>query len=86
MMRILIIVLALTIVSFSCTSDADFEKGKAILEGQRYSGVVNTGYSAFCCSDEDTYSTGFTATDKNGNAVHGCFCSSLLKGITIRFE
>ena len=40
----------------------------------------------FCCDEKDTFSTGFEATDKNGNKVEGCFCSSVLKGVTVRFD
>ena len=70
----------------SCTSDNDFEKGKKQLENQGYTNIVNTGYNAFCCSNEDSFSTGFEAKDKNGNEVEGCFCSSVFKGVTVRFD
>lgn len=70
----------------SCSSNNDFNKGKQQLKNQGYTNISNTGYSFFCCSEEDTFSTGFKATDKNGNKVTGCFCSGLLKGITIRFD
>ena len=70
----------------SCTSNSDFEKGSKILESQGYSNVQNTGHSYFCCDEKDTYSTGFTAVGKDGTIVKGCFCSNLLKGITVRYE
>jgi hypothetical protein len=80
-------VLLLSAVFLSgCTSDNDFEKGKKQLETQGYTDVRNTGYNMFCCSDDDDFSTGFTAKDKQGNIVKGCFCSAIGKGITIRFE
>lgn len=71
---------------FSCTSDNDFEKGKKQLEQQGYTDIVNTGYNMFCCGEDDSFSTGFKCKDKNGNIVEGCFCSTALKGVTIRFE
>lgn len=53
---------------------------------QGYTDVESTGYDVFCCSDKDTFSTGFQCKDKQGNTVKGCICSGVLKGITIRFE
>ena len=70
----------------SCSSDNDFETGKQQLESQGYTDVENTGYNWLCCSKDDGFSTGFEAKDKNGKIVRGCFCSSVGKGITIRFE
>lgn len=70
----------------SCTNNNDFEKGKKQLEMQGYTDVESTGYDVFCCSDKDTFSTGFQCKDKQGNTVKGCICSGVLKGITIRFE
>jgi len=78
--------LILLVALLSCTSSNDFNKGKRILENQGYTDVRNTGYSVFCCDEKDTYSTGFSAKDKNGNTVKGCFCSTLLKGVTVRFK
>lgn len=86
-MRKIITVLGfILIMATSCTSGNDFDNGKQQLENQGYTNVVNTGYDMFCCSNDDDFSTGFKALDKNGNVVEGCFCSSLLKGVTIRFN
>lgn len=70
----------------SCTSNKDFRKGELILTNQGYTNITNEGYSFLCCSNEDDFSTGFTAKDVNGNIVSGCFCSSVGKGMTIRFN
>lgn len=78
--------LLLASVLFGCTSSNDFEKGKEQLEQQGYTDVKNTGYNLFCCDAKDTFSTGFECKDKKGNIVKGCFCSNVLKGVTIRFE
>ena len=72
--------------TIGCTSDNDFEKGKKILEAQGFTNVENTGHQYFCCDEKDTFSTGFKATAKDGSKVEGCFCSSLLKGVTVRYE
>lgn len=82
-------ILALTLIvgMFSCgTSDNDFEKGKKQLEQQGYHDVKNTGYSTFCCGKDDSFSTGFSCKNSKGETVEGCFCSSIGKGVTIRFE
>lgn len=78
--------LLLVAVLFGCTSSNDFDNGKKQLEQQGYTDVKNTGYNFFCCDEKDTFSTGFECKDKNGNIVKGCFCSNVLKGVTIRFE
>lgn len=81
------LLLGLLIIGLSsCTSSNDFEKGKKQLQQQGYTNIVETGYNMFCCSDEDSFSTGFKAKDKDGNKVEGCFCSGLLKGVTVRFD
>lgn len=74
------------LVLVSCTSDKDFAKGKAQLEQQGYTDIEDTGYKIFCCDEKDHFSTGFKCKDKNGNVVKGCFCSGIIKGVTIRFE
>ena len=81
------IMVAITLLVLnSCTSTNDFEKAKQQLEQQGYTNVKNTGYNFFCCSDKDEFSTGFECMSKDSTIVKGCICSSLLKGITIRFE
>jgi hypothetical protein len=69
-----------------CTSSNDFEKGKKQLEQQGYTDIENTGYNFFCCDKNDSFSTGFKCKDKDGNVVTGCFCSALMKGVTVRFD
>lgn len=83
---IALLTIVIIILSSSCSSNNDFKKGKRQLENQGYTNIKNTGYSFFCCSEEDTFSTGFTATDKSGRKISGCFCSGWLKGVTIRFD
>jgi hypothetical protein len=78
--------LCVVILCTSCTSSNDFGKGKKQLEQQGYTNVKDNGYSWFCCDEKDTFSTGFTALDKQGNKVKGCICSGVLKGVTVRFE
>jgi hypothetical protein len=84
-MKKLLILLLLPLL-ISCSSNNDFSKGKQQLEQQGYTDIRNTGYNFFCCDEKDTFSTGFECKDKNGNTVRGCFCSTIFKGVTIRFE
>lgn len=85
-MKVLLSVLFIAIILAGCTSENDFDKGRKQLEQMGYKDIENTGYDAFCCSDSDSFSTGFKCKDKQGNTVTGCFCSALLKGITVRFN
>ena len=78
---------ALIILFFTgCSSNSDFKNGKHQLEAMGYTNVSNTGYEMFCCGEDDGFSTGFRATSPDGSIVEGCFCSSIGKGLTIRFE
>ncbi|MFL5731072.1 MAG: hypothetical protein ACJ75J_16410 [Cytophagaceae bacterium] len=68
------------------SSCADDKNARRILENNGYKDIRITGYKAYCCSDDDQYSTGFTATNQNGVTVSGCVCTGFSKGGTIRFE
>jgi hypothetical protein len=80
------LMLAIVFLCVGCTSDNDFSKGKRQLEQQGYVDVKKTGWNALCCDENDTFSTGFECKDKNGNVLKGCFCSTVIKGVTIRFD
>jgi hypothetical protein len=84
-MKKTITILSLVLL-LSCSSSNDFNKGKKQLENQGYTNIVNTGHKFFCCGEDDEFSTGFKALDSKGYEVEGCFCSSILKGVTIRFK
>lgn len=85
MKKITFFILILLFIT-SCSSSEDFENGKKQLENMGYTDIENTGYSSFCCSDGDSYSTGFSCKNKKGETIEGCFCSGLSKGVTIRFK
>ncbi len=85
-MKKLLLVMLLSATLFSCSSDNDFAKGEKILKAQGYTNIKNTGHSFFCCGEGDSFSTGFTAISPKGDEIKGCFCSSILKGVTVRFE
>jgi hypothetical protein len=84
MKKTLLIVFAAATFISSCD---DKETANRVLENNGYTNIELTGYKAFCCSEDDTFSTGFTATAPNGKTVSGCVCSTVYtKGATIRFE
>lgn len=85
-MKRLFLSLIISVSLYSCTSNSDFEKGKAQLENMGYTDVEDTGYEFFCCDEKDTFSSGFTAVDKKGDVVSGCICSGITKGVTVRFQ
>lgn len=85
-MKRLLLILFVAATLGACTSSSDEENGIQQLKNMGYTDIKVTGYTMFCCSDEDTFKSGFTAKDKNGNKVEGCFCSGYFKGVTIRFE
>lgn len=56
------------------------------LESAGYTDVKTTGYNFLECGENDTFHTGFTATNPNGKRVSGTVCCGLfIKGCTIRF-
>lgn len=82
MMRILLIAL-LALSLTACSNGNDAQKA---LEAQGFTDIETTGYSAFACSDDDFFSTGFVATNPQGKRVKGTVCSGLLfKNATIRW-
>jgi hypothetical protein len=76
-------VIAITAVSAACTDGPGAER---VLRQNGYTNVKLTGWSAFSCSEKDTFATGFEATSPSGQRVVGTVCSGWLKGYTIRFD
>lgn len=57
-----------------------------VLEALDYSNIKITGYRWFACSNDDFYSTGFTATTSSGKKVTGTVCSGIFfKNSTVRY-
>lgn len=86
MKRVFFLVVTVVLTAVSCTSSSDFEKAKKHLEAQGYTHIQKTGYKLWCCSENDAFKTGFRAVSAAGDTVEGCACSSLVKGVTIRFK
>ena len=78
----LIAILALPLTACSNASDAT----KA-LTAQGFTDIQTTGYAGpFACSKDDFYSTGFIATNPQGQRVKGVACSGFFfKSTTIRW-
>ena len=66
----------------SCTNE---HATVSTLKKAGFTKVETTGWSAFACSDDDTYSTGFIAVNPSGVKVDGTVCCGLFKNCTIRF-
>jgi hypothetical protein len=80
---LLIILFFLFICIYACTNESDT---KRILQDEGYTNIELTGYDPWGCGEDDTYSTGFTATNKNGKKVKGVVCGGITKGYTIRMK
>ena len=74
--------LAFSVFLSGCTAE---DRSRQALDAQGFTQIRMTGYSMFSCSDEDTFSTGFTATNPNGTTVSGTVCCGWIKDCTIRW-
>lgn len=83
MKRILPFTAIAVLMLVGCTDESSTRR---TLENAGYSNIQTTGYSPFECGDDDTFHTGFTATNPAGKRVSGTVCCGwLTKGCTIRF-
>lgn len=72
------------VLLFSGCTDPD--RSTEILLRQGFTEIQFTGYDWFACSEDDTYSTGFTAVGPTGINVEGTVCCGLLfKSCTVRW-
>lgn len=66
-----------------CSDDA---RTRETLMKSGYSNVTTSGHKFFTCGKDDTYCTGFTATNPQGMIVDGAVgCGMFFKGCTVRF-
>lgn len=77
-----IILAAIALILVSCTDESG---ARQALQAQGFNNITFTGYNVFGCGQDDTFHTGFTATNANGMVVSGTVCSGVLKGATVRF-
>lgn len=72
-----------TLIATACTNESATVR---TLQQQGFTSIETTGWSAFECGEDDTYSTGFRATNAQGRLVEGTVCCGLIaKGCTIRW-
>ena len=66
-----------------CTNESATIK---TLRSAGFTDIKTTGYEFFECGEDDTYHTGFTAKNPQGQQVTGTVCCGFwAKGCTIRF-
>lgn len=82
MKKVFCIILAAALSS-GCSSSNDATKA---LDAAGYTNIQITGWRMFGCSDDDSFSTGFTALGPNGKYASGVVCSAWFKGSTIRLD
>lgn len=79
-------ILLTTMLALSLTACSNSNDAVKALEAQGFTDIQTTGWSAFACSDDDFYATGFVATNPQGKRVKGTVCSGVLfKNATIRW-
>lgn len=74
--------LAFSVFLPACTAE---DRSRRALEAQGFTQIDMTGYDMFSCGEDDTFSTGFIATNPNGNRVTGTVCCGWIKDCTIRW-
>jgi hypothetical protein len=80
-MRMLCAMAALVAMA-GCTTEGPSRKA---LESAGFSKIELKGWSAFACSEDDTFRTKFEATNPAGARVAGVVCCGWWKNCTIRF-
>jgi hypothetical protein len=75
------LVLLLVISMVGCTHQTTAIR---VLQDQGYKNIVITGWRPFSC--QDSFATGFEATNSNGKFVTGVVCEGWLKAATLRFD
>ncbi len=77
--------LLLPIALLACAACSSPNDARRALTAAGYTKIDITGYEVFGCGDDDTFSTGFVATNPAGQEVSGVVCSGWFKRGTIRF-
>lgn len=84
MKKMPLVLVLVTLFLSACTQPNDATR---VLENSGYSNVKIEGYAWFACSDDDAFSTKFSATGPTGRPVSGAVCSGLfMKNSTIRLD
>ena len=81
MKTILLVMVLATLVA--CTSSTETVRA---VESLGLTEVKPTGYRFWGCGEDDSFHTGFEATNPQGKVVTGTVCSGWFKGATVRFD
>jgi hypothetical protein len=74
---------ALAILALACT---DEDNTVRTLQAHGFTNIQTTGFNPWSCGQDDTFSTGFIATNASGQKVSGTVCCGFIgKGCTVRF-
>lgn len=83
---ILAFIVILLLVSSLLQGCTDEDATRRTLENSGYTEIETTGYVLFACGEDDTFHTGFVATNPEGKRVRGTVCCGLIaKDCTIRY-
>lgn len=74
------------IALFGMIGCTDEDGAYQLLFREGYTNIQFTGYDWMACSEDDTYHTGFKATNMKGNQVSGVVCCGYIKACTIRYH
>jgi hypothetical protein len=80
-----LLIIAIILFALSSSGCTDEQSSVRTLRNAGYSDIEVGGYEMFACSDSDTFSTKFTATNPRGERVNGVVCCGWLKHGTVRF-
>jgi hypothetical protein len=76
------LLLILILLCAACTAP---DRSRATLQKLGFKDIKLTGYEFWDCSEDDTFHTGFTAVNSQGQRVTGTVCCGLVKNCTVRF-
>lgn len=78
-----ILLIFATLLFFACTDESNAQR---TLENFGFTNISFTGHDWWSCGEDDSSSTGFIATNKDGKRVSGTVCCGMIfKNCTVRF-
>lgn len=81
-MKTFLSIILFIVILAGCGAAPDSSTKTLVKSG--YTDIEITGWLPFSCGD-DTFSTGFTATNPQGQPVEGVVCCGILKACVVRF-
>lgn len=82
-MKNILLAIALILSLSACSSHNDAVEA---LQALGMKDIETTGYRFFGCPKDDSFHTGFVATNPQGQRVSGVVCSGWIMGGTVRFD